>query len=257
MPHDARALARAARARARERGEPYTAARQAVLAIRQRMEVSGETYAEAEAVLDAPVLDASVLGKPVLGETVLGETGLNPKYTLDTFVIGFGNRFAYAAAVTVAEAPGKAHNPLFIYGGSGLSQRRLLHAIGHRARALYPGLKVRCASFEAFTRDFISAVRDGKLDGFRRRYRDADLLLLDDIQFLGYEEGTQEEFLRTFSALHNAGGQIVITSDRTPRRLVSLDDRLRVRLEWGLVIDIQSEPAAQAAGGQASSPRAG
>jgi chromosomal replication initiator protein DnaA len=242
MPHDARALARAARARARERGEPYTAARQAVLAIRQRMEESGETYAEAEAVLDAPVL---------------GETGLNPKYTFDTFVIGFGNRFAYAAAVTVAEAPGKAHNPLFIYGGSGLSQRHLLHAIGHRARALYPGLKVRCASFEAFTSDFISAVRDGKLDGFRRRYRDADLLLLDDIQFLGYEEGTQEEFLRTFNALHNAGGQIVITGDRAPRRLVSLDDRLRVRLEWGLLIDVQSEPAAQAAGGPASSPRAG
>jgi chromosomal replication initiator protein len=252
MPHDARALARAARARARERGEPYTAARQAVLAIRQRMEEFGETYAEAEAVLDASLFDASVLGNPVLGET-----GLDPKHTFDTFVIGFGNRFAYAAAVTVAEAPGKARNPLFIYGGSGPGQRHLLHAIGHRARALYPGLKVRCASFEAFTSDFISAVRDGELDGFRRRYRDADLLLLEDIQFLGNEEGTQEEFFRTFSALHHAGRQIVITSDRAPRRLVSLEDRLRVRLEWGLLIDVQSEPAAQAAGGPASSPRAG
>jgi chromosomal replication initiator protein len=226
MPHDARALARAARAR--ERGEPYTAARQAVLAIRQRMAEFGETYAEAETNL---------------GDPVLGETGLNPKYTFDTFVIGFGNRFAHAAAVTVAEAPGKAHNPLFIYGGSGLSQRHLLHAIGHHARALYPGLKVRCANFEAFTSDFISAVRDGKLAGFRRRYRDADVLLLDGIQFLGNEDGIQEEFFRTFNTMLHTGRQIVITSDRAPSRLVSLEDRLRVQLEWGLLTDVQSQPA--------------
>jgi chromosomal replication initiator protein len=225
MPHNARALARAARARARERGEPYTAARQAVLAIRRRMEEFGETYAEAEAVI---------------GGNAIGESGLNPGYTFGTFVIGSGSRFAHAAAVAVAEAPGKAHNPLLIYGGSGSVRRHLLHAIGHRAQALYPGLKVRCAGSGAFARDFATAVRDGRLDGFRRRYRDADVLLVDDIQFLGNGEGTQEEFFRMFTAVHNDGRQIVITSDRAPRRLVSLEERLRARLEWGLLIDVQS-----------------
>ena len=168
-----------------------------------------------------------------------GGTGLNPAYTFGTFVIGLGNRFAHAAAVAVAEAPGKAYNPLFIYGRSGLGQRHLLHAIGHYARALYPHLKVRCASSEAFTVHFIDAATDGKLDRFRRRYLDPDILLLDGIQSLGNEEATQEEFFRTFSTMCNTGRQIVITSDRVPRRLVSLEGRLRAQLERGLLVEVQ------------------
>jgi chromosomal replication initiator protein len=164
---------------------------------------------------------------------------LNPKYTFDTFVIGSSNRFAHAAAVAVAEAPAKAYNPLFIYGDSGLGKTHLLHAIGHYAQTLYTGLKVRYVSSEEFTNDFINMIRDGKQDGFRRRYRDVDVLLVDDIQFLENKEGTQEEFFHTFNTLHNASKQIVISSDRAPKRLVTLEDRLRSRFEWGLLTDVQ------------------
>jgi chromosomal replication initiator protein len=164
---------------------------------------------------------------------------LNPKYTFETFVIGSSNRFAHAAAVAVAEAPAKAYNPLFIYGDSGLGKTHLLHAIGHYAQRLYQGVKVRYVSSEEFTNDFINMIRDGKQDGFRRRYRDVDVLLVDDIQFLENKEGTQEEFFHTFNTLHNASKQIVISSDRAPKRLVTLEDRLRSRFEWGLLTDVQ------------------
>jgi chromosomal replication initiator protein len=169
----------------------------------------------------------------------LGGTRLNSKYTFETFVIGSSNRFAHAAAVAVAEAPAKAYNPLFIYGDSGLGKTHLLHAIGHYAQTLYTGLKVRYVSSEEFTNDFINMIRDGKQDGFRRRYRDVDVLLVDDIQFLENKEGTQEEFFHTFNTLHNASKQIVISSDRAPKRLVTLEDRLRSRFEWGLLTDVQ------------------
>jgi chromosomal replication initiator protein len=169
----------------------------------------------------------------------LGGTRLNSKYTFETFVIGSSNRFAHAASVAVAEAPAKAYNPLFVYGDSGLGKTHLLHAIGHYAQTLYTGLKVRYVSSEEFTNDFINMIRDGKQDGFRRRYRDVDVLLVDDIQFLENKEGTQEEFFHTFNTLHNASKQIVISSDRAPKRLVTLEDRLRSRFEWGLLTDVQ------------------
>jgi chromosomal replication initiator protein len=169
----------------------------------------------------------------------LGGTRLNSKYTFETFVIGSSNRFAHAASVAVAEAPAKAYNPLFVYGDSGLGKTHLLHAIGHYAQTLYSGLKVRYVSSEEFTNDFINMIRDGKQDGFRRRYRDVDVLLVDDIQFLENKEGTQEEFFHTFNTLHNASKQIVISSDRAPKRLVTLEDRLRSRFEWGLLTDVQ------------------
>jgi chromosomal replication initiator protein len=178
-------------------------------------------------------------GAPGAAGPRLGGTRLNSKYTFETFVIGSSNRFAHAAAVAVAEAPAKAYNPLFVYGDSGLGKTHLLHAIGHYAQTLYSGLKVRYVSSEEFTNDFINMIRDGKQDGFRRRYRDVDVLLVDDIQFLENKEGTQEEFFHTFNTLHNASKQIVISSDRAPKRLVTLEDRLRSRFEWGLLTDVQ------------------
>ena len=178
-------------------------------------------------------------GGPGLPRPAPAQARLNPKYTFETFVIGSSNRFAHAAAVAVAEAPAKAYNPLFIYGDSGLGKTHLLHAIGHYAQSLYHGVKVRYVSSEEFTNDFINMIRDGKQDGFRRRYRDVDVLLVDDIQFLENKEGTQEEFFHTFNTLHNASKQIVISSDRAPKRLVTLEDRLRSRFEWGLLTDVQ------------------
>ncbi|MFD2766279.1 chromosomal replication initiator protein DnaA [Micromonospora eburnea] len=173
------------------------------------------------------------------GGAETGGNRLNPKYMFETFVIGSSNRFAHAASVAVAESPAKAYNPLFIYGSSGLGKTHLLHAIGHYATTLGNARSVRYVSTEEFTNDFINSLRDDKTSAFQRRYRDVDILLIDDIQFLENRERTQEEFFHTFNTLHNANKQIVITSDRSPKQLATLEDRLRTRFEWGLLADIQ------------------
>lgn len=165
--------------------------------------------------------------------------GLNPKYGFDTFVTGSSNRFAHAAAVAVSEAPGKAYNPLLVYGESGLGKTHLLHAIGHYAASLFNDISVLYVSSEEFTNDFINSIRDDRASEFQRRYRDVDVLLVDDIQFLESKERTQEEFFHTFNTLHNADKQIVITSDRPPKELSTLTDRLRNRFQWGLITDVQ------------------
>ena len=167
------------------------------------------------------------------------EASLNPKYTFENFVIGSSNRFANGAAVAVAENPARAYNPLFIWGGSGLGKTHLLHAAGNYARVLQPNLRIKYVSSEEFTNDYINSVRDDRQESFKRRYRDLDILMVDDIQFLEGKEGTQEEFFHTFNALHQSNKQIILSSDRPPRQLTTLEDRLRTRFEGGLITDIQ------------------
>jgi chromosomal replication initiator protein len=195
----------------------------------------GSTAAPETAGFDQPIPDHT---GPVPQPTA-GESRLNPKYTFESFVIGSSNRFPHAAAVAVSEAPGKSYNPLLVYGESGLGKTHLLHAIGHYVRSLYAGAKVRYVSSEEFTNEFINAIRDDRQDRFKRKYRDVDVLLIDDIQFLEGKTQTQEEFFHTFNTLHNANKQIVLTSDRAPKRLEALEDRLRNRFEWGLITDVQ------------------
>ncbi len=168
------------------------------------------------------------------------DSRLNPKYNFDNFVIGGSNRFAHAAAVAVAEAPAKAYNPLFIYGDSGLGKTHLLHAIGHYAENLYTGIRVRYVSSEEFTNDFINSIQNNRSAAFQSRYREIDILLIDDIQFLQRAVETQEAFFHTFNTLHDHSKQVVITSDVAPKFLTGFEDRMRSRFEWGLITDVQA-----------------
>ncbi|MFB7891940.1 chromosomal replication initiator protein DnaA [Microbacterium sp. NPDC056044] len=189
---------------------------------------------------------AAPVGRPPLDEpgdaasVSRSDTRLNPKYTFDNFVIGQSNRFAHAAAVAVAEAPAKAYNPLFIYGDSGLGKTHLLHAIGDYALSLYAGIRVRYVSSEEFTNDFINSIANNRGSAFQARYRDVDILLIDDIQFLQGRAETQEAFFHTFNQLHDHDKQVVITSDVPPKHLTGFEDRMRSRFEWGLITDVQA-----------------
>ena len=169
-----------------------------------------------------------------------GESRLNPKYSFENFVTGGSNRFAHAAAFAVAEAPAEAYNPLFIYGSSGLGKTHLLHAIGHYAIHLKPRTKVRYVSSEEFTNDFINAIQNNKTSEFQAQYRDVDILLVDDIQFLSGKDQTQEAFFHTFNTLHDHNKQVVITSDLRPKQLAGFEERMLSRFEWGLTTDIQA-----------------
>lgn len=188
------------------------------------------------------IVDVRDSGRPARNTTsarVDEAHGLNPKYVFETFVIGSSNRFAHAAAVAVSEQPARAYNPLFIYGESGLGKTHLLHAIGHYTRTLYSGARVRYVSSEDFTNQFIDSIQNDGGVAFKRLYRDVDVLLIDDIQFLSEKNATQEEFFHTFNTLHNANKQIVITSDLPPKKLPGFEDRMRSRFEWGLITDVQ------------------
>ena len=188
----------------------------------------------------APSLQGEEYPRKTGAVGVLFDTRLNPKYNFDNFVTGGSNRFAHAAAFAVSETPAKAYNPLFIYGGSGLGKTHLLHAIGHYALNLYPKIKVRYVSSEEFTNDFINAIQNNRTSFFQAEYRDIDVLLIDDIQFLQGKDQTQEAFFHTFNTLHDHNKQVVITSDLPPKELTGFEERMLSRFEWGLITDIQA-----------------
>src|SRR3990172_6366888 len=167
-----------------------------------------------------------------------GSANLNPRYTFANFIVGSANRLAHAASLSVAERPGHAYNPLFLYGGVGLGKTHLMHAIGNQVIAKFPRKKVVYATSEKFTNEFITSIQQGKVDEFRNRYRRIDVLLIDDIQFIAHKDRTQEEFFHTFNAIHEDGKQIVLSSDRPPKAILTLEERLRSRFEWGLIADL-------------------
>jgi chromosomal replication initiator protein len=197
-----------------------------------------------DTTVEQPYIEQPVVPTPpsdgISSGTRRADSRLNPKYNFDNFVIGGSNRFAHAAAVAVAEAPAKAYNPLFIYGDSGLGKTHLLHAIGHYAESLYPGIRVRYVSSEEFTNDFINSIANNRASVFQSRYREIDILLIDDIQFLQRAVETQEAFFHTFNTLHDHNKQVVITSDLPPKALTGFEDRMRSRFEWGLITDVQA-----------------
>ena len=205
-----------------------------------------ESGLRADAALSSPAGTLPAGGVPVAAAPAaspplraVAPTGLNPRYTFENFVTGASNRFAHAAALSVAETPARSYNPLFIYGGAGLGKTHLLHGIAHYVHENYSAYTVRYVATEVFMNEFVDAIRTNATTEFKRRYRESDILLIDDIQFLENKEGLQEEFFHTFNSLHGANRQIVISSDRPPRSIATLEDRLRSRFEWGLITDVQ------------------
>jgi len=189
---------------------------------------------------DVPMEAMAPIDPPQPAMAMPDQSRLNQKYSFDNFVIGSSNRFSHAAAVAVAEAPAKAYNPLFIYGGSGLGKTHLLHAIGHYATSMFKGCRVRYVSSEEFTNDFINSIANNRGPEFQARYREIDILLIDDIQFLQGKDSTQEAFFHTFNTLHDHNKQVVVTSDLPPKQLTGFEDRMRSRFEWGLITDVQA-----------------